>query len=92
MKASKCLITDTKPSFIYILWTWNILDRVAVWRIFVCETGKSETDGSTEVGELPFSLISMITMQKKSNIWVLGKTIRSVFSQTKDRQLGHENY
>lgn len=59
---------------------------------FCCETGKSETDGSTEVGELPYSLINMITMQKMSNIWVLGKIIGSMFSQTKDGYLGHENY
>lgn len=69
MKASKCLITVTKPSFIYILWTQNILDDAAVWHIFVIhKTGKSETDGSTEVREMPYSLIDLITMQENNNI------------------------
>lgn len=69
------------------------MDGAAVWRIFIiCETGKSETDGSTEVGELPYSLINLITMQKKTNIWVLGKTVGSIVSQIEDGKLGGENY
>lgn len=86
MKASKCLIADTKPSFIHLLWTWNILDGAAVWRIFIiCETGKAETDGRIAVGELLYSLINLITMQKNSNIQVLWKTTRSIFPQIEDR-------
>jgi len=61
------------------------LDRATVWRIFIiCETGKSGTDGSIEVGELSCSLINLRTMQKKSNIWGLGKTVGSISSQIED--------
>lgn len=86
MKASKCLIADAKPSFIHLLWTWNILDGAVVCRIFiVCETGKAEADGRIAVREFPYSLINLITMQKNSNIQVLWKTTRSIFPQIEDR-------